>query len=72
MTRATGMSFLVAALVPGCGAPGQTPAQFDGEQALSYVKTQVEFGPRVPNTNGRQRARQTPVKTAAAAGGEGL
>ncbi len=56
MARATSMSLLVAALVPGCGVPGQTPAQFDGDQALSYVKTQVEFGPRVPNTNGHRLA----------------
>ena len=46
----------VATALTGCRPGGQTPAQFDGDQALFYVKTQVEFGPRVPNTEGHRLA----------------
>jgi glutaminyl-peptide cyclotransferase len=35
--------------------PGPRTA-FDGEQALAYARTQVDFGPRVPGTAGHRRA----------------
>jgi glutaminyl-peptide cyclotransferase len=37
------------------GPPGPQTA-FSGEQALAYVRTQVDFGPRVPGTDGHRRA----------------
>ncbi|MDH4043272.1 MAG: M28 family peptidase [Gemmatimonadota bacterium] len=44
-----------AALLAACAAGGSgTP--FDGEAALGYVRTQVAFGPRIPNTDGHRRA----------------
>lgn len=39
----------------GCAAGGAQVLQFDGDRALMYVQTQVEFGPRVPNTEGHRR-----------------
>lgn len=45
--------FLAAA---ACSAGGSFQQEFDGEQALQYVATQLEFGPRVPNTEGHRRA----------------
>jgi glutaminyl-peptide cyclotransferase len=31
------------------------PKEFDGQTAFRYLRTQVEFGPRVPGTEGHQR-----------------
>lgn len=31
------------------------PKEFDGQAAFGYLRTQVEFGPRVPGTEGHQR-----------------
>ncbi len=50
-------SVLYALLIAACGgAGGSQPAaqnsDFDGEAALGYVKTQLEFGPRVPGSPG--------------------
>jgi Zn-dependent M28 family amino/carboxypeptidase len=42
------------ALLAACAAAAQTP--FDGEAAMGYVREQVAFGPRVPNTAGHRRA----------------
>jgi Zn-dependent M28 family amino/carboxypeptidase len=33
----------------------ETPSQFDGARALADVKTQVDFGPRIPGTEGHAR-----------------
>lgn len=41
-------------LTLSCGAGGEAVSQFDGARALGYVKTQVDFGPRVPNTEGHR------------------
>lgn len=49
----------VALLALGLGlTPGAagTIVQFDGDSALAYVRAQVAFGPRVPNTDGHVRA----------------
>src|ERR1035438_5960326 len=45
---------VLAALAAACGAGnGPPPAkEFDGNQALAYVATQVAFGPRVPGQPG--------------------
>ena len=41
-------------MLAACAAAGRTP--FDGEAALGYVREQVAFGPRIPNTEGHRRA----------------
>ena len=53
-------SVLYALLVAACGGAGgsQPPAQstdFDGEAALGYIKTQLDFGPRVPGSPGHRK-----------------
>jgi glutaminyl-peptide cyclotransferase len=49
---------LLAALQGGaCGRGEATlPSPFNGEQALAYVRTFMEFGPRIPGTDAHQRA----------------
>ncbi len=44
---------VLAASCKGKETPGGT---FDGEAALAYAKTQVDFGPRIPGTTTAQRA----------------
>lgn len=51
---------LYALLAAACGGAGgtQTAAltnEFDGQAALGYVKTQLDFGPRVPGTEGHRK-----------------
>lgn len=47
---------LVAALT-GCTRGDATPpSPFDGQRALGYVKAFMDFGPRVPGTDGHRRA----------------
>jgi hypothetical protein len=41
-------------MLGACAASGHTP--FDGDAALGYVREQVAFGPRIPNTDGHRRA----------------
>jgi hypothetical protein len=53
-------SVLYALLVAACGGAGgsQPPAlstDFDGEAALGYVKTQLDFGPRIPGSPGHRK-----------------
>jgi hypothetical protein len=47
-------------LVNGCDRiarmTGGPRTAFDGEAALGYLRTQVEFGPRVPGTDGHRKA----------------
>lgn len=46
---------LCLALV-GCEErPPLPPKEFDGQAALGYLRSQVEFGPRVPGTEGHRR-----------------
>lgn len=49
---------LLAALQGGACARGEAtaPGPFDGEKALGYVRTFMDFGPRVPGTDGHKRA----------------
>jgi Zn-dependent M28 family amino/carboxypeptidase len=49
---------LLAALQGGgCGrGEASLPSPFNGEQALAYVRTFMEFGPRVPGTDPHRRA----------------
>jgi len=48
---------LLAACADTGGPVGATPGRpsFDGESALGLVRTQVDFGPRVPGTEGHER-----------------
>jgi hypothetical protein len=51
------LSLLLLAACGGAGG-GQAPAiksDFDGEVALGYVKTQLDFGPRVPGSPGHRQ-----------------
>src|SRR5579871_160843 len=52
----------LAALVSAasCGGGGQAALKhpktaFDGQAAYGYIKTQLDFGPRIPGTEGAQR-----------------
>jgi Peptidase family M28 len=45
---------LATTLLAACSS-GSAVSQFDGQVALSYVETQLAFGPRVPNTEGHRR-----------------
>lgn len=46
--------FLFVALV-ACSPRARAEQEFDGAQAMSYVETQMAFGPRVPNSEGHRR-----------------
>jgi hypothetical protein len=51
----------VLVLLAGCDAGGggtttAPPGPFDGQKALSYARTFMEFGPRVPGTEAHRRA----------------
>ncbi len=39
----------------GCSVGASAGQEFDGAAAYQYVKAQVEFGPRIPNTEGHRR-----------------
>ena len=41
--------------VSGCTAGAAAQGEFDGEAALQYVAEQMEFGPRVPGSEGHRR-----------------
>jgi glutaminyl-peptide cyclotransferase len=49
---------VTAALLSACAAGNSAPPtrEFDGQQALADVVTQVEFGPRIPGKPGHARA----------------
>jgi hypothetical protein len=48
---------LALAAFTGCGGRGTVPpGPFDGERALAYVRTFMEFGPRVPGTDAHRLA----------------
>lgn len=46
------------ALLGACERGAQTPkpGPFDGTTALEYVKTQLDFGPRIPGSDGHRKA----------------
>ncbi|MCH7715157.1 MAG: M28 family peptidase [Gemmatimonadetes bacterium] len=41
-------------LLLGCSRGGEATFQFDGEAALSYAQAQMDFGERIPNTEGHR------------------
>ncbi len=45
---------VTVALTIGCSSGGQATFQFDGDVALSYVEAQMNFGDRIPNTEGHR------------------
>jgi len=45
---------LLLLLLSGCQSPPPAP-EIDGNAALAYARTQVEFGPRVPGTEGHRK-----------------
>ncbi len=42
-------------LLAGCQGPAAPVSETDGDAALAYVRTQLDFGPRVPGTEGHRR-----------------
>jgi hypothetical protein len=48
-------SIALLALV-ACGSGQVRPEPFDGQAALEYARRQVEFGPRIPGSEGHRRA----------------
>lgn len=52
-----GVALAVLALIAGCERAAKKRAPtFNGEGALEYARTQVNFGPRIPGTDGARRA----------------
>ncbi len=45
-----------AVIAMACGTSLESDAEFSGQAALVYVRTQLEFGPRVPGSQGHRRA----------------
>ncbi len=45
---------VAVALTIGCSSGGQATFQFNGDVALSYVEAQMNFGDRIPNTEGHR------------------
>lgn len=53
----TGLAVLTLTACRGGEAGGERPrTAFDAQAAYGYVKTQLDFGPRVPGTEGHRRA----------------
>jgi glutaminyl-peptide cyclotransferase len=48
-------AMLTVGLLFGCSRGGEAALQFDGEQAMSYVETQMNFGNRIPNSEAHRR-----------------
>lgn len=47
---------LVALTFIGCRGDEPKSGKFDGESAMRYAKAQLDFGPRIPGTEGAKRA----------------
>ena len=57
MTRKTFVTLVaLSTFFAGCKGKESRAGKFDGQSALNYAKTQVDFGPRIPGTPGAQRA----------------
>jgi glutaminyl-peptide cyclotransferase len=48
-------SVALAALLAGCQDAAPPPPEFDGDRALAYIQTQLDFGPRIPGTDGHAK-----------------
>ncbi|MFI5245409.1 MAG: hypothetical protein ACHQQR_09315, partial [Gemmatimonadales bacterium] len=61
--RMTGMVSLALAAVTACGATGDKPAaaaartsnEFNADSAMSYIRQQLAFGPRIPGTEAARK-----------------
>ncbi len=53
-TLALALAATIVLMLAGCreAAPPPPPSEYDGQAAFHYLTSQVEFGPRVPNTPG--------------------
>jgi len=57
MTNVRRIAVVLALLaIAACRGKEPKAGKFDGESALRYAKTQVDFGPRIPGTPSAQRA----------------
>lgn len=52
----TTLCVLLLAALQGCARGEAVAGPFNGDQALAYVRTFMEFGPRVPGTDAHKRA----------------
>jgi len=52
----TTLCVLLLAALQGCARGAPVAGPFNGDQALAYVRTFMEFGPRVPGTDAHKRA----------------
>jgi len=52
----TTLCILLLAALQGCARGAPVAGPFNGDQALAYVRTFMEFGPRVPGTDAHKRA----------------
>jgi hypothetical protein len=43
-------------VLAACERGGPRAGKFDGEAAVRYAKAQLDFGPRIPGTDGAERA----------------
>ena len=50
-----GALLCVALALAACHGEQRAHTAFDGATALTYVKTQLDFGPRIPNSDGARR-----------------
>jgi Peptidase family M28 len=48
-------TLLITLVLTGCQDAAPPSPEFDGEQAMGYVRTQVGFGPRIPGTEAHTR-----------------
>jgi glutaminyl-peptide cyclotransferase len=50
------VALIVMVLAAGCARERRPKTAFRGDTALAYVKTQLDFGPRIPGSEGARRA----------------
>jgi hypothetical protein len=48
-------TILMVLVLAGCQEQTPPAPEFDGERALQYIRTQLDFGPRIPGTEGHAR-----------------
>ena len=48
-------AYLLFFAASGCSARGEGTRAFNGDSAMAYVRAQLAFGPRIPNTNGHRK-----------------
>lgn len=46
---------LMVLVLAGCQEQAPPAPEFDGDRALQYIRTQLDFGPRIPGTEGHAR-----------------